>query len=217
MGRSSRTIRRPQASRRPAEQRRQLSRVSQNRAYPTLGPVPGIPSAPLLVTRAQLTFAYPNVTTSTIADTFSSNEIQISSFADSAQYLALFDQYKIEKVEMWLEPLAAQGTTVFGYFVSCVDYDDANTPTSRQQVEAKQTSVATTSGSAHYHVWQPHVAVAGYSGTFAGFLNAPSPWVDSASNNIQHYGLKFAFGPTPVAVTYAVRARIHAAFRAPGL
>jgi len=124
----------------------------------------------------------------TTADIF-----QFSSFA------AVFDQYRIDDIEVWLEP-SGIGLTV-GYtgnvkIFSVVDYDDANVPSSVSALQqyTNCTSARLTDG--HYHPFKPHIAVAVYNGSFAGFANKKADWIDVASTSVQHYGFKFGIDVT---------------------
>jgi hypothetical protein len=140
----------------------------------------------------------------------------LSSFNGYSNYTALFDQYRIEQLEVWMEPVIVP-TTNGNTLATCVDLDDANTPTAVATVTDHPGALVGLSMAARYHKWVPHVAVAAYSGTFASFTNAVAPWIDSASSAVQHYGFKVACASvgTPTAYLITVRARV--AFRAPGI
>lgn len=179
----------------------------------------GRPSIPVSLTpllQASLT-GEASFTTSTSVPTYVAYSFAVSGGAGSSEYLGLFDQYRIDAVECWLEPFAAQGTTVFSEVVSAIDLDDANTPTTVAQVQARQDSLCTGGGAGHYHVWTPHAAIATYSGVFTSFANVVKPWIDSGSPNVQHYGLKIACAVTPAVISYHLTFRLHCSFRAPGL
>jgi len=159
-------------------------------------------------------------TTSSSSAVFSATAFTLSSFADSALYTALFDQYMIEQIEVWIEPMAPQSQT-FGSISSVVDLDDATVPTTIAQVDTRAGVLTGMGAAGHYHRWRPHVAVAEFSGTFVSFGNVPSTWIDSASPNVQHYGLKTAAALVVTGVTvatpYEITTRAIVRFRAPGL
>jgi hypothetical protein len=124
----------------------------------------------------------------------SADILQFSSFA------SIFDQYKIEMLEIWLTPYGVG--TIPGYigggkFVTVIDYDDANAPTSLQALQEYQNAVTTRFTDGHYIKFRPHIAEAAYGGTFTQFLNRPSDWIDCGSTAAQHYGLKLAMDVTP--------------------
>lgn len=186
--------------------------------YNTLGPRP-FPRIGSLEQSIRVTFEYSTSfsTTSTTVPTFSSSYFVLSSFPSAANYTNLFDQYRFELVEVWVEPRTPQGTTTFSTFTTAVDLDDANTPTSVGDVAAKQGAIIGDGGAGRYHRWQPHMAVATFSGAFTSYANEPASWIDSASPNVQHFGFKAAFSSTPSAISYNLDVRATVTFRAPGL
>jgi hypothetical protein len=143
-----------------------------------------------------------------------------SSVPNYAAYTAIFDEYKIDEVEVWINPnpistLAA--STVRGLWSSAVDYDDANTPTTVSTVSDKQNSLTTVVDESHYHKWTPKFAVGTYSGTFVSF-GSSTGWLDCASPNVQHYGLKCAFSQTAGGVQFvSLTIRLTISFRGPGI
>lgn len=154
--------------------------------------------------------------TSIVATSYYSKFFTLSDFPTAA-YTNLFDQYRFDEIELWVEPLAAQGTTVFASVYSAVDLDDANTPTAISDVSSKQGALIGNGGVGRYHRWQPHMAVATFSGAFTSYANEVAGWIDSASTGVQHYGLKMALDPTPVSVNYSISIRAKITFRAPGI
>lgn len=156
---------------------------------------------------------------STVASTYYALSFALSSFASSSEYTGLFDQYKFLQIEVWMEPQISQSTvmTNVGELVTCIDLDDANTPTTIATVEGKQNSLLTGSPDGHYHKWKPHMAVAVYSGAFTSFGNEPASWIDVASPNVQHYGLKVGCTATSVVVNFNIHYRAHLAFRQAGV
>jgi hypothetical protein len=155
------------------------------------------------------------VSTSAIPS-FASVAIVLSSFADNGYYLNVFDQYRIDQVEVWLEP-AAPSTAQFGLVATCVDLDDANLPTSYSQVQAHQDSTSGLGGNGRYHRWKPHIALASFCGAFTCYSNLPSQWIDSASPSVQHYGFKVALASTVAVISYDLTLRIVVSFRCPGI
>jgi hypothetical protein len=155
--------------------------------------------------------------TSTTVPVFIAKSFALANFADATPYLTVFDQYRIEELEVWIEPETVGGS--FAQITSAIDYDDDTTPSSVNSVMAKQNSLLTSGGTGHYHHFKPRAAMAAYaSGTFASFANMPAPWCDSASPGVLHYGLKMASQPTTSGtVTYSLCVRAKVTFRQPGL
>jgi len=131
--------------------------------------------------------------------------------------LQYFDQYRIDMMEVWLIPTAAQGTTVFSTLATCIDLDDANVPVGQNFVDNHGTCIISNGGAGHYHKWVPHVAVAAYSGTFTGYGNEPPQFIDSASPGVFHYGFKGYVTASPVAIVYNLDVKYHVTLKAPGV
>jgi len=129
----------------------------------------------------------------------------------------VFDQYKIEMVEVWLTPRCSvvidNATANMGTFHTVIDYDDNNLLTTIGQA-LDYTNVVVSSGSAgHYRRFVPHIAVAAYSGTFTSFANETAPWIDAASPSVAHYGMKTAWTVTDIVYSYDLQVRLHSAWR----
>lgn len=155
-------------------------------------------------------------TTSTVANTYFGVVFAISDVS-SAAILSVFDQYRIDVIEIWAETISPQGTTVFNTWGSAVDLDDVGPPTTAEQVAHKQGALISSGSAGHYHKFVPRIAPALYSGAFTSFgVNNPQ-WIDAASPNVQHYGVKFYSLPTNAAYTFNYRTRITFSVRGPGV
>jgi hypothetical protein len=135
----------------------------------------------------------------------------------SSNLLSVFDQYRIDRIEVWFEPQAAQGSTQFSMLGTCVDLDDASAPASMNVLSHHPLALVGSGGTGRYHAFEPHVAVAAYSGAFTSFSNEPPQWIDSASPNVAHYGFKVAADATLAAISYIMTVRFTMSFRAPGI
>jgi len=155
--------------------------------------------------------------TSISVPTFAAVAFTLAGFAQYAAYTTVFDQYKFDQIEVWIEPSGIGGVTNAGTLTTCVDLDDAGTPTTIASVEAHQSALDSTGLAGHYHKWVPHVAVAVYSGTFTSYGNSEAQWIDVASPNVQHYGIKSANSQTSVLVAYNMSVRARVSFRQPGI
>jgi len=159
----------------------------------------------------------PNHAVSSVTvPTFTASTFTMGSLDQVASLAAVFDQYRMDEVEVWLNPQASsQGTATStdGLFSSVIDYDDSNALTTVNQAY-DYTNVLTTSGcSGHYRRFKPHVAIAAYSGAFTSFANQESPWIDFASTGVQHYGLKTAWTATTAVCKYDLIVRYHMSCR----
>jgi hypothetical protein len=171
--------------------------------------------------RVQATLQDPDaLNTSTTTPTYFAQYFTLGQIANSAAYTALFDEYKIDEVEVWINPnpvTSLGASTIRGQYSTAVDYDDANTPSSISTVSDKQNSLTSSVDDAHYHRFQPKFAVGAYSGTFVSFASSRG-WVDCASPNVQHYGLKMAFSQTAAGVQFvSLVIRYTISFRSPGI
>jgi len=130
---------------------------------------------------------------------------------------AVFDQYRIDELEVWFWPKIQPGTGTIsdpGLFATAVDYDDATALSTYNQALDYQNVLVSDGRQGHYHRFKPHAAIAAYSGAFTSFANQASPWIDAASTGVQHYGVKGVWTATDTTgYTYAVQARFHMSFR----
>lgn len=187
-----------------------------------------VASRPLSSSRAPLAQVSVNssyskstwITTNGISPTYASEVFTVNAFAGAAAYLACFDQYRFDEIEVWLEPSISQGAAIqiVSSYATAIDVDDSNVPTAFIDVADHQSAICSNGEGGHYHKFKPHMAVALYSGVFTSFGNEPADWIDSASGGVQHYGLKFATTTsttTPIPYNLNVRARI--SFRNAGI
>jgi hypothetical protein len=157
-------------------------------------------------------------TTSNTVPTFKGISVALTSFTSSG-YTSLFDDYKFEQIEAWLEPDYNVGGVINGGpWASVVDLDDANAPAAFDTVTNRQGALVSGVTSGHYHRWKPHMAVAAYSGAFTSYANEPAGWIDCASPSVQHFGLKAAFPVTSSgAYTYSLTLRAVVTLRDPAV
>lgn len=137
----------------------------------------------------------------------------LSSVPDSSTFVALFDQYRIARIEAWIQPQSANNGGHSGMLYSAIDYtnDTALTPTQIQEFSNVIVAPAATTG--HYHSWVPHVAVGAYTGAFGGFKNEPASWIDCTSNTVRHYGLLISSAVTTDVITIDLIVRYHLEFK----
>jgi len=122
-----------------------------------------------------------------------------------ANYQALFDQYRIDEIECWLQPYPNGVTTGMAY--TAIDYDNATavSPTAIQQLQNVEQGDCQVG---HYRRWKPHCALAAYGGAFTAFSNVASPWIDSVSSAVQHYGFLASADVTSQIVPFDMVVRI---------
>jgi len=148
--------------------------------------------------------------------TYGGVNFTLGAFVGATALTAVFDQYRIEQVELWLECAVPNSTLSFPEVMSAVDLDDSNTPSTVGQVLDKPGAIATSGPAGHYHKFRPHMAVAAYSGAFTSYTNIPATWIDCNSPNVQHYGLKLALtSNAATALSYNISFRCVISFRSP--
>lgn len=142
--------------------------------------------------------------------TFAAFNFQVASLDQVSTLQALFDQYRILWVEVWLTPRVASPSTNAnsGLFATVVDYDDSTSlSTFAQALDYENVQVA--SGfDGQYRKFRPHAAVSAYSGTFGSFMNMESPWLDAVSTTVQHYGMKTAWTVTDIVYAFDMIVRL---------
>jgi hypothetical protein len=167
---------------------------------------------------------------STLAVTFNQQPTLFSAGSISIQYASMiqnsalsgvFDQYRLDEVEITFRPgitVANTNTGNLPQLYTVVDYDDASTTGATTAGFFLQYNNCTQSvGETVVRRFKPHVATAYYAtnATFTGFGNITSPWIDVASTLVPHYGVKFGCDGAPGTAyqTYLISTRIKASFR----
>lgn len=134
------------------------------------------------------------LTTSNVGLTTYSTYFTLGSSPQSAQFAAVFDQYRLMEVQVWfvpVNPTSPSGAAVNrGMLYSVVDYDNITALGSAAAAQSYTNCVSSPCTVAHYRRFTPHMAVGAYSGTFTSYANLQRQWIDCTSNAVQHYGLK---------------------------
>lgn len=158
------------------------------------------------------------LTSSTVADIFPAYNYALQYLTSYSEFTALFDQYRIVRVETTFMPtiteISALGTFVNSYLLTAIDYDDSNTYTTVNDALQVATASITPLTKQVVRGFTPRCAIAAYSGTFTSYAQAPTmQWVDCASPGVQHYGLKTAIPLTGSTQTWRVMHRYFLEFR----
>lgn len=162
-----------------------------------------------------LVFASPPISSSSGATYYAYN-FQVGNLDQIASFTALFDQYRIRLVEVMFVPRVTVNNATssnFGLFSSVVDYDDSNALTSVAQAYDYQNCLTSSGLDGHYRKFIPHIAEAAYAGSFTSYANKSAPWIDAASANVQHYGVKTAWTQTDAAYTMDMVVHLHIEWR----
>jgi hypothetical protein len=149
----------------------------------------------------------------TAVDTYTAYSFTLGTLPNSTEYTQLFDQYRIVQVTITFQPSTLVATSSPLYTV--IDYDDANAPTSLNDLLQYDTLKTTMTGAYHVRTVNPRFTLGAYSGTLTSFANAPNDmWVDVASPNVQYYGVKLGWPAfTGATGTLSVMARYVVQFR----
>lgn len=155
------------------------------------------------------------VTSSNAAQVFAGANFIVNSLDQISHLVALFDQYRIALVELWLVPKNPQigASAPTDNLATVIDYDDSSPLTTYAQALDYVNVVSTSALMAHYRKFVPHVAVAAYSGAFTSFMNETAPWIDAASPSVQHYGFKVALTQSTSVCSFDLTVRLHTEWR----
>jgi hypothetical protein len=149
----------------------------------------------------------------------------LGSFAGSSAYAGNFDQYRIEAITVEFSPMYANMNNVpqsgpqplIPRLYTCLDYDDVSNPGSIAAVQESGSCIVAPPCAGVVRTLVPHISLGAYNGAFTGYTSQVSPWLDTSSNGIQHYGLKYAIEPGVVSQTalqiYSVEIVGYIAFR----
>jgi len=151
--------------------------------------------------------------TSASVPAFYSANFYISGLAQITSLTAVFDQYRIALIEVWLKPNVQSTTNTAGDVATVLDYDDATPLTAFSDATNYDNCIVDGAQCGHYRKFVPHAALAAYSGTFTSYCNVPAPWIDAASTSVQHYGFKVAATATGQVISYDLIVRYHLEFR----
>jgi len=142
-------------------------------------------------------------------------QFQLSSLTDASSLAAVFDQYCIYSVTLNLSLDGNQTNpglmSVSG--VTAIDYDNIAT-IGPSGIIGYSTSAPYTinNDSSHCRFVRPCIAIAGYTGSFGGFLTARM-WCNSSSTNIVHYGIRNVVYQNNVAVVIRTNLEFVVGFR----
>jgi hypothetical protein len=159
--------------------------------------------------------------------------VTLNSFSDAGNFIATFDQFRIQEVSYTFYPLIVDNfilagtvatvvpTSIYNVNVitTAVDQDDITAPPSEASVLNHDSSIS------HgpfvkpvTRTYVPMVAASVYqTGGFGGYSAKANQWLDVSSPNTQHYGIKYAIAngstTTTNLVNYAVYVKAKLQFR----
>lgn len=147
----------------------------------------------------------------------------LNNLPSSNEFTDLFDQYKICAVSLKFIPVQVQvvapSTTapnpvVCPSLYTCIDYDDANTVLSRQQIQERQTCKVSTGHSFRPHVRyvKPMVSAVIYESLGTSAYAPKRSWISTTDPLTPHYGIKYYLEPTIAGSVGAYRWKVEAKF-----
>jgi hypothetical protein len=151
----------------------------------------------------------------TLANTFAANLSALQ---------ALFDQYRINAVEVTIVPSqnlsggAATYTTNPNLF-TVLDFDDGTSLGSVANAQGYATCIESEPYEKARRCFRPRIQmVTGTSASLQGAANVVAPWLDCAYSGTVHYGMKAVCDldgnlASGYHATWDLRARVHASFR----
>jgi len=158
-----------------------------------------------------------NIVTSTTGAVFRSFAFSASECTDIAEMSAVFDQYRLDRVDIRIVPNVTElltSTPNLGRNYSVIDFDDANAFTSMTDPLDYNNCLAWEITDPICITLRPRLALAAYAGgVFNGFTNRGPMWIDAASPAVEHYGVKLAFGSMTTSITYTVTCKYHFCWR----
>jgi len=136
------------------------------------------------------------VSQSSAGNVYGSFNFTAGTSAQASQLVALFDQYKICSVQLDFRPRVTsflQGTVPSGMLFTVLDFDDANVPSSTNQLEQYATVRILPLTKRVPIKLRPYFATAGNSQISGNVTCVPKRgWIDAAYTDVNHYGIKYA-------------------------
>jgi len=135
-------------------------------------------------------FTETQIASSTTLDVVGAYSFSLSNLPGNTDFSTLFDEYRL--IQFTVQFIPSAETAVGQPLYTIIDPDDANIPGSLGVVLQYDTLAVTPPGHYLERTFQGKTSSAAYTGTFSGFTNNdPNVWIDSASNNVLYYGLKY--------------------------
>ncbi len=165
------------------------------------------------------TIAKADLVQSNAGDVLLAYEFRLADLTNTASYAAIFDSYKIDKVEMEFIPqftsLVTAGTSIGPVLYVAVDYDDAVAAGSSIVLDQYSNLQVFGPIDPAYVAFKPCIATGVWDGVAVGLVPAgtqQSPWLDIGSANISHYAVKICVTANAAASTTNQRWRVRARY-----
>jgi len=160
------------------------------------------------------------------SDVFGSLQFSLNELPNYLEFAALFDSYRIDKVQVTFIPVNNQqitstsGTLYIPSFYMVTDYDDAVTPGTIAELKEYADCKVIEGNKKIVKTIYPKVSMAIYNTALTTGYARPTRMLqqnlllDCANNAIPHYGLKFAFdySSTSAIVRYTITVKYYLTF-----
>ena len=153
------------------------------------------------------------LTTSTTLVTTTGQNFLLSGVPNVATYQNLFDQYRIDRVEVWLQPQANNNGGHQGTMYSVVDYDGTPPATLAAVSEYQNVVLGPVATIGHYHSFIPHVSIGANTGSIVASVNADETWISTSQATVIHYGIGVLCTVTVDVISIDMQVRYHLSFR----
>lgn len=170
-----------------------------------------------------------NIVSSVTSDTFGALSFTLSQVPNNVEFTSLYDQYRINGIKWTLIPrgniaditptgtagvFQGQSTGVF----TALDYDDATTPTSVNQLMEYQNVKMTRAHQMHSRYFKPRYNLAGVENLGTGLItnikNTKAGWLDCDKITVPHFGIKYCLQQNVnYALQYDVKVDFYLSFK----
>lgn len=145
-------------------------------------------------------------------------QFQLNDMPNYTEFSTLFDCYKIVGIKLHFLPYIQENidlTKVFGQVATCIDYTDASTPATFNEVLEYQNAklhIPTNRGFTLY--FRPRAAVAIYDGLTTAYAQSdPKTWINTSNPDVPYYGVKYAWNGVTTNMSIAVYATYYVKFK----
>jgi hypothetical protein len=117
---------------------------------------------------------------------------QATNFSGIADYLTLFDSYRIREVELVVRPAYTTGFSTFNppTVYTVIDYDDNSTLTATQLREYSNLELSCYETVVRHFVPAVNIPTYVSGGASTGDMTVFAPWIDAATTTVEHCGVK---------------------------
>lgn len=158
-------------------------------------------------------------TTTAGTNSFTGLNFRLSQLPNITDFTNLYDQYKICGVKVEVIPqydnaqVNATPVAIVTQNFHVTDYDDSTTPPNMDALMQHQDVKRVPSTRIIKKFIKPCFATQIFNTGITSTYGARRGWIDCATPDTEHYGMKFGFSANPVAFTYGLRMTFYLAFK----